>query len=62
MNSKELEKLLRRLGATFENHKGGSGHRTVRLNGKTSQLPRHGSRKELGTNLVEKIKKDLGVK
>ena len=61
MNSKELEKLLKRLGCTFENHKGGSGHKTVRLGDRTSQLPMHGSRRELGTGLVNKIKKDLGI-
>jgi hypothetical protein len=29
---------------------------------KVSQLPMHGGGKELGTRLVEKIKKDLGLK
>ena len=62
MNSKELEKLLKRHGCTFESHKGGSGHKTVKLGNKTSQLPMHGSRKELGTGLVNKILKDLGLK
>ena len=28
----------------------------------TSQLPMHSSRKELGAGLVNKIKKDLGLK
>lgn len=65
MNSAELIKLLKLLkrhGAIFETHKGGSGHQTVRLGAKTSQIPMHGSRKELGTGLVNKIKKDLGLK
>ena len=62
MNSKELIKLLKRAGCVFETHKGGSGHMTVRRDGKTSQIPMHGSRKELGTGLVNKIKKDLGLK
>ncbi len=62
MNSKELIKLLKKAGCTFETHKGGSGHQTVRLGDKTSQIPMHGSRKELGTGLVNKIMKDLGLK
>lgn len=62
MNSKELKKWLAKQGCTFETHRGGSGHLTVRLDDKTSQLPMHGASKELGTRLVEKIKKDLGLK
>lgn len=61
MTAQELKKYLAKLGATFEAHPGGSGHLTVRLNGKTSQLPMHGS-KELGTGLVHAIKKQLGIK
>ena len=34
----------------------------VRKDGKTSQIPMQGSRTELGTGLVNKIKKDLGLK
>ena len=41
---------------------GRSGHLTVRLGERTSQLPMHGSRRELGTKLVAKIKKDLGLR
>ncbi len=62
MNSRELKKLLAAKGCTFESHKGGSGHLTVRRGGRTSQLPIHGSGKELGTRLVHKILKDLGLK
>jgi len=62
MNAQELKKLLASQGCTFENHKGGSGHLTVRRGERTSQLPVHGSRKELGTGLVNKILKDLGLK
>jgi mRNA interferase HicA len=58
----ELKKLLAAKGCTFENHRGGSGHLTVRRGDKTSQLPMHGSNKELGTGLVNKILKDLGLK
>ncbi len=40
---------------------GGSGHVTVRLGNRKAQLPMHGGRKELGSGLVAKIKKDLGL-
>lgn len=62
MNANELKRWLAKEGCTFETHKGGSGHLTVKLGDKTSQLPMHGARKELGTGLVNKIKKDLGLK
>jgi mRNA interferase HicA len=62
MNAGELKRLLAKQGATFETHRGGSGHVTVRLGDRTSQLPMHGGRKELGTGLVNKIFKDLGLK
>ncbi|KQP53544.1 type II toxin-antitoxin system HicA family toxin [Methylobacterium sp. Leaf106] len=62
MNANELRKLLASKGCTFENHKGGSGHLTVRRGDKVSQLPMHGSRKELGTALVNRILKQLDLK
>ncbi|MFT6658711.1 type II toxin-antitoxin system HicA family toxin [Maritalea sp.] len=62
MNAQELKKKLKKAGCTFETHYGGSGHLTVRRGDKTSQLPMHGSRKELGTGLVNKIYKDLELK
>ncbi len=62
MNSQELKRWLKKQGCTFENHKGGSGHLTVSLGDKRTQFPMHGAHKELGTGLVEKIKKDLGLK
>ncbi len=61
MNASELRRWLRKRGCTFETHKGGSGHLTVRRGSRTSQLPIHGARKELGKELVAKIKKDLGL-
>ena len=61
MNSAELKRYLAKNGCTFETHKGGSGHLTVCREDKTSQLPMHG-KKELGTGLVNKILKDLGLK
>jgi mRNA interferase HicA len=48
-------------GQTFESHRGGSGHLTVYLNGRKTQLPMHG-KKDLGTGLVRKIRRDLGLK
>ena len=62
MNSKELKRYLAQMGCHFENHKGGSGHLTVTLGDRKSQLPMHGAGKELGTGLVNKIMKDLGLK
>lgn len=62
MNANELKKWLAARGCTFETHRGGSGHLTVRRGERTSQLPIHGARKELGTGLVNKIKKDLDLK
>lgn len=62
MNSAELKKFLAKHGCTFENHKGGSGHLTVRRGNRTSQLPMHGRGKELGKGLVNKILKDLELK
>jgi mRNA interferase HicA len=35
---------------------------TVRRGDRKSQLPMHGSRKDLGKGLVNKILKDLGLK
>ncbi len=62
MNSQELKKLLARHGCTFEPKKGGGGHLVVWREGRRSELPMHGGRKELGRGLVHKILKDLGLK
>ena len=62
MNANELKRWLAKEGCVFETHKGGSGHLTVRLGDRTTQLPMHGKGKDLGTGLVNKIKKDLGLK
>ncbi|MCY3712463.1 MAG: type II toxin-antitoxin system HicA family toxin [Gemmatimonadetes bacterium] len=61
MNANELRRWLRKQGCTFHTHKGGSGHVTVRLRDRKTQLPMHGGSKELGRKLVAKIKKDLGL-
>ncbi len=60
MNSSELKRLLRKRGCTFESGKG--SHLIVRLGKRRSELPMHGSRKELGTGVVNKILKELGLK
>jgi mRNA interferase HicA len=62
MNAQELRKFLARQGCTFETKKGGSGHLVVKCGNRRSELPMHGSRKELGTGLVNRILKDLGLK
>jgi mRNA interferase HicA len=62
MNSAELKKLLKSKGCKFETHRAGSGHQTVRRGNYKSTMPVHGSSKELGKGLVEKILKDLGIK
>jgi len=62
MTAQELKRYLARQGCTFETHKGGSGHITVRGGDRVTQLPMHGSRKELRKGLVMKILKDLGIR
>jgi mRNA interferase HicA len=62
MNAQELKRLLADKGCRFETHRGGSSHLTVRRGDRTSQLPMHGGRKELGKGLVNKILKDLGLR
>jgi mRNA interferase HicA len=62
MNAQELKRLLAEKGCKFETHRGGSGHLTVRRGDRKTQLPMHGKQKELGTGLVNKILKDLGLK
>lgn len=59
MKTNEFRRWLARQGAQFRPGKG--SHMKVYLNGRMSVLPMHGS-KELGKGLVEKIKKDLGLK
>jgi mRNA interferase HicA len=62
MNAPELKKFLAAQGCMFETKKGGSGHIIVKLGSKRTELPMHGSRKELGKGLVHRILKDLGLK
>jgi mRNA interferase HicA len=58
MKSAEFKRWLSDQGASFKLGKG--SHLKVYLNGKNSVLPMH--TKELGTGLVEAIKKQLGLK
>lgn len=62
MNAQELRRWLAAQGCTFETKRGGSGHIVVRLGDRKTDLPVHGGRKELGTGLVNAIKKQLGLK
>jgi mRNA interferase HicA len=62
MNAAELKKWLAARGCNFETKRGGSGHLIVRRGDRKSELPMHGGRKELGTGLVNAIKKQLGLK
>ena len=59
MRPSEVRRDLAKQGCTFKTHQGGSGHLKVYLRGKTSQLPMHG--KELGTGILNRIYKDLGL-
>ncbi len=58
MKSSEFKRWLAEQGATFKPGKG--SHLKVSVNGRNSVLPMHN--KELGTGLVQAIKKQLGLK
>jgi mRNA interferase HicA len=62
MNSAEFIKLLKKHGCTFENHRGGSGHQTVRRGDKKTVVSMHGSGQDLGKGYVQKVMKQLGIK
>ncbi|MGH8547453.1 MAG: type II toxin-antitoxin system HicA family toxin [Methylococcales bacterium] len=59
MKTSQFRRWLKKQGCTFARGKG--SHLKVYLGERQSILPMHGS-KELGTGLIEKIKKDLGLK
>lgn len=63
MNSGQFERWLRSQGIKVH-EQNGSGHVDLEnpANGNWSQMPRHGGKKQLGTGLMAKIKKDLGLK
>ena len=60
MNSRQFRRWLAKQGCAFEPGKG--GHVIVRLGRLWSVLPMHGGRKQLGTGLINAIKKDLGLR
>jgi len=60
VTSSQLKKWLARQGCQFFSMK--SGHLKVTRSGRVSYIPMHGSNRELGKGLVERIKKDLGLK
>ena len=59
MKYSEFRRWLIKQGVTFKPGKG--SHHKATLNGKSTVFPDHGA-KEIGTGLVAKIKKDLGLK
>ena len=59
MNTSQFRRYLAKQGCTFEPGKG--GHLIARRGDRTSVLPQHGGKKQLGTGLMNKIKKDLGL-
>jgi mRNA interferase HicA len=60
MTSQELKRWLKKQGCAFEPGKG--GHLIVRRGDQMSVLPMHGGGKDLGTGLVNAIKRQLGLK
>jgi mRNA interferase HicA len=60
VTSAEFKRWLEKQGCSFSSGKGGHIH--VRLGEKRSVLPMHGSGKEIGKGLEDRIKKDLGLK
>ncbi len=60
MTPGQFKRWLAKQGCNFETGKG--GHLIVRLGDKMSVLPMHGSRKEIGKGLENRIKKDLELK
>lgn len=61
MKYSEFRRWLLRQGVKLEAHKAGSSHFKATLGDRMTVFPDHGS-KEIGTWLVNKIKKDLGLK
>ena len=62
MNAVEFRRWPTAQGCRFESHRGGSGHLTMWLGDRKSQLPIPGSRRKFGRGLIAKVKKDLGLK
>jgi mRNA interferase HicA len=64
MNSDQFERQLRRQGIKIFAQRSGSGHKDLfnPENGRWSELPVHGGRKQLGKGLMRKILRDLGLR
>lgn len=60
VKASELKRWLEKQGCTFQAGKG--GHLKVRLGSRRSVLPLHGGGQEIGRDLEERIKKQLGLK
>jgi mRNA interferase HicA len=58
MNSNQFRRYLAKQGCTFEE---GKKHTIVRRGDRVAALPRHGGSKQLGTGLMNAIKRDLGI-
>jgi mRNA interferase HicA len=56
-----IRRWLKKQGCTFETREVGTSHLIVKYKGKETSFPMHGS-KEIGTGLVQAIKKQLGLK
>ncbi|AZS80681.1 type II toxin-antitoxin system HicA family toxin [Achromobacter spanius] len=61
MKYSEFRRWLLKQGVKLEPHKSGSSHFKATLGDRIASFPDHGT-KEIGKGLVEKIKKDLGLK
>ena len=64
VNSRQFERWLRSQGIEVREKKAGGGHKMLinPATGLRSEIPSHGGRKQLGTGLMAKIKRDLGLK
>lgn len=62
MNANQFLRWLQGQGIKAKKKKG-HGHKilTNPANGKTSEIPMHGGKQQLGIGLLRKIKKDLGL-
>ena len=61
MTYREFQRWLKKQGCTFETRESGTSHLIVRYKDKKVPFPMHGS-KEIGSGLVQTVKKQLGLK
>lgn len=64
MNTNQFQRRLKNEHGIEIRNKKGTGHKIAfnPLNGKWTDVPTHGGRREMGTKLINKILKDLGIK